>query len=74
MAQQEIHRKPNGTFGKGTIANPAARWLADYILGKPVEQVNITGEETPDVILRLPTIQPSANGNGADGSDDGNAD
>lgn len=40
----------------------AARWLADYILGKPVEQVNITGDETPDVILELPASTLSENG------------
>src|SRR5262245_34212200 len=105
MAQQEIHRNPNGTFGKGTVANPAgrpkreieestlasiveyetperirqiieamhlqatkfgnvqaARLILDYIAGKPVEQLNLTHEETPDVVLKLPTFQAGDNG------------
>src|SRR5260221_11315016 len=109
MAQStpEIYRNPDGTFGKGTIANPkghpkreiesefldvtmssvspedwatvvqsmvsrakagdvqAAKWLGDYVLGKPTEHIAITQDESLKIALHLPQMERDDNGDSA---------
>ncbi len=35
---------------------PAAKWLSDYLLGRPVEQLNVTSEDKSEIVLHWPTL------------------